>query len=180
MTQIAMTELEETQADSFTASFILDKAHYTECYTESSKLEHNRKTYFKANILTVFGMVILLFTPINPYTAWFVIGLGVLETASVYYRKPWWVTRQMLSKAAGSEVTLTIDGLGILTESFHTNNRILWSDVTAISETSQGFVIDFSLGKTMTGKAIASKSYISKSCLSASAQSFLLKQVPNS
>jgi hypothetical protein len=56
----------------------------------------------------------------------------------------------------------------------------LWSDVTTISETSQGFVIDFSLGKTMTGKAIASKSYISKSCLSAGAQSFLLKQNSNS
>jgi hypothetical protein len=55
----------------------------------------------------------------------------------------------------------------------------LWSDVTTVTETSQGVVIDFSLGKTMTGKAIASKSYISKSCLSASAQSFLLKQIPN-
>jgi len=173
-----MTSSQITQAQSFTASFKLDKSHYTECYTESSKLEHNKKTYFKANILTVFGMVILLFTPINPYTAWFVIALGILETASVYYRKPWWVTRQMLSKASGNNVNLTIDGLGILTESFHSNNRILWSDVTAVTETSQGFVIDFSLGKTMTGKAIASKSYISKSCLCEGAQSFLLAQTP--
>ena len=167
------------QASSFSASFTLDKAHYNECYSQSSTLEHNRKTYFKANILTVLGLVILLFTPVNPYAAWFVISLGILETVSVYYHQPWWVVRQMLSKASGSVVTLTIDEQGILTESFHVNNRILWSDVTAVTETELGFVIFFSLGKTAMGKEIASKSYISKSCLSSEAIEFILdKQVP--
>ncbi|HBY85303.1 MAG TPA: hypothetical protein DEO86_05455 [Colwellia sp.] len=162
-----------TQSSTYTASFTLDKAHYSECYTQSSTLSHDKKTYFKANVLTVFGLIILLATPVNPYAAWFVIALGLLETISVYYHKPWWVMRQMLSKASNSEVKLTIDEQGILTESFHINNRILWADVTRVTETELGFLIYFSLGKTAMGKDIASKSYISKSCLSDDANTFI-------
>lgn len=167
-----------TQPSSYTASFTLDKAHYSECYTQSSTLSHDKKTYFKANVLTVFGLIILLATPVNPYAAWFVIALGLLETISVYYHKPWWVIRQMLSKASHSEVKLTIDEQGILTESFHINNRILWSDVTLVTETELGLLIYFSLGKTAMGKDIASKSYISKSCLSDDAIAFIGQKNP--
>ncbi|MBU2872020.1 YcxB family protein [Colwellia sp. E2M01] len=168
-----------TQPNSFSTRFILDKAHYTECYTQSSTLSHDKKTYFKANILTVFGLFILLATPVNPYAAWFVIALGILETVSVYYHKPWWVMRQMMSKASGSEVTLTIDEQGILTESFHNNNRILWTDVTLITETEFGLLIQFSLGKSLTGKDMMSKSYISKSCLSDETTAFILTKAAN-
>ena len=167
-----------TQSSLYTANFTLDKAHYSECYTQSSTLAHDKKTYFKANILTVFGLIILFATPVNPYAAWFVIALGILETVSVYYHKPWWVIRQMLSKASNSEVNLTIDDQGILTESFHINNRILWGDVTRVTETELGFVIYFSLGKTAMGKDIASKSYISKSCLSDEASAFIAQKNP--
>ncbi|MEI6895369.1 MAG: YcxB family protein [Colwellia sp.] len=167
-----------TQSNSFSACFILDKAHYTECYSQSSTLAHDKKTYFKANILTAFGVVILFATPVNPYAAWFVIALGVIETAGVYYHKPWWVMRQMLSKASNSEVQLTIDAQGILTESFHINNRILWTDVTLITETDLGFLIYFTMGKSITGKDIASKNYISKSCLSGEAIAFIIKRSP--
>jgi hypothetical protein len=169
-----MTQSLTSQLSSFTTSFTLDKAHYTECYGESSTLKHDKKTYFKANVLTVFGLIILFATPVNPYAAWFVIALGILETVSVYYHKPWWVMRQMLSKASNSEVKLTIDDKGILTESFHINNRILWTEVTTITETNLGMVIYFSLGKTAMGKDIASKSYISKACLSDEVIAFIL------
>jgi len=173
MTQPSKNSPSITENSPFSAHFTLDKAHYTECYTQSSTLTHDRKTYFKANILTVFGLIILLFTPVNPYAAWFVIALGILETVSVYYHRPWWVLRQMMSKASGSEVKLTIDEQGILTESFHINTRILWTEVTAVTETDFGFVICFSLGKTAMGRDIASKSYISKSCLSQAAIAFI-------
>jgi hypothetical protein len=178
MTQPSMTEPSTVEMNSFSTSFTLDKAHYTECYTQSSTLTHDKKTYFKANVLTVFGLIILMATPVNPYAAWFVIALGILESVSVYYHQPWWVMRQMMSKASGSEVKLTIDDKGVLTESFHINNRILWSDVTSVSDTELGFVISFSLGKTVTGKDIASKSYLSKSCLSDDAITFIAQQSP--
>ncbi len=162
----------------FLTKFTLDKAHYTECYTQSSTLVHNKKTYFKASVLAFFGLFILLFTPVNAYAAWFVIGLGVVETVSVYYHQPWWVLRQMFSKASGSEVNLTLDDKGVLTESFYFNSRILWSDITEVKDTKLGFVLFFSLGNGATGKVISSKSYLSKSCLSAEAQAFLLLNSP--
>lgn len=167
-----------TQSTSYTARFTLDKVHYTECYTESSTLVHNKKTYFKANVLTVFGLFILFATPVNPYTAWFVIALGILETVSIYYHKPWWIMRQMLSKASNSEVTLTIDDEGITTESFHVNQRILWSEVTDVLETEFGLVVLFTIENGKSGKTISSRSYISKSCLPEGARAFIIKQSP--
>ena len=163
---------------SFSTQFTLNKAHYNECYSESSTLIHNKKTYFKANILTVFGLFILLFTPVNPYAAWFVIAMGIIESVSVYYHQPWWVARQMLSKASGSNVTLTLDEKGILTESFHVNSRILWTDVTEITETELGFVIVFTFTKNnkdgkISGKSISSKSYVSKQGLTIEALAFI-------
>jgi hypothetical protein len=82
-----------------------------------------------------------------------------------------------MSKASGSEVTLTIDSQGILTESFHVNSRILWADVTSVIKSELGFIVHFSLGKTVTGKDIASKSYISRSCLSDDACKFIAEKI---
>jgi hypothetical protein len=167
---------------SFSTQFTLDKAHYNECYSQSSTLVHNKKTYFKANILTIFGLFILLFTPVNTYAAWFVIAMGLIESVSVYYHQPWWVTRQMLSKASGSTVDLTIDDKGILTKSFHVNSRILWSDVTEITETELGFVVFFTLhknGNKASGKGVSSKSYVSKKGLDANIIEFVKSKQNN-
>ena len=167
-----------TQPNSFSSSFILDKAHYTECYTQSSTLSHDTKTYFKASILIVFGLFILFATPVNPYVAWFVIALGILEMVSIYYHKPWWVMRQMLSKASHSEVKLTIDEQGILTESFDLDNRILWTDVNFISKTELGFLVHYRLGKSINGKDIINKSYISNSSLAKEAIALMVNKCP--
>lgn len=151
----------------FTSKFILDKAHFNECYRESTTLELSVKAFLKAGVLTLFGLIILLFTPVNAYAAWFVIALGILEALSLYYHQPWWVLRQMLSKASNSEVTLTIDEQGVLSESFYHNGRILWQDITSIQETSSGFVLHFNVGKNK------GKSYLSKANLSNDAQCFI-------
>lgn len=152
---------------SYTSTFILDKAHFNECYCESATLELSVKAFFKSGVLMLFGLILLLFTPVNAYAAWFIVALGILEALSLYYNQPWWVLRQMLSKASNSEVTLTIDEQGVLSESFYHNGRILWQDITAIKETSLGFVLHFNVGKN-TGK-----SYLSKSYLSSDAQSYI-------
>ena len=145
---------------SYTSTFVLDKAHFNECYSESSTLELSVKTFFKSGVLMLFGLILLLFTPVNAYAAWFIVALGILEALSLYYNQPWWVLRQMLSKASNSEVTLTIDAQGVLSESFYHNGRILWQDITSIKETSLGFVLHFNVGKS-TGKSYLSKSYLS-------------------
>jgi len=145
---------------SYTSTFILDKAHFNECYSESTTLVLSIKAFFKSGVLMLFGLTLLLFTQVNAYAAWFVIALGILEALSLYYSQPWWVLRQMLSKASNSEVTLTIDEQGVLSESFYHNGRILWQDITSIQETNLGFILHFNVGKG-TGKSYLSKSYLS-------------------
>lgn len=156
---------------SFTCKFTLDKAHFNECYSQSNTVDRSANAYFKAGILMLFGLIILLFTPVNGYAAWFVIALGILEALAIYYSQPWWVLRQMLSRASGSEVTLTIDEQGVLSESFYHNGRILWLDVCDIEETTLGFVLHFTVGKK------TSKSYLSKGNLSNSAQEYIVKRI---
>jgi uncharacterized membrane protein YecN with MAPEG domain len=156
---------------SFTCKFTLDKHHFSECYSQSNTPERSVNAYFKAVVLMTFGLIILLFTPVNGYAAWFVIALGILEAVAIYYSQPWWVLRQMLSKASGSEVTLTIDERGVLSESFYHTGRILWSDVCEIKETSLGFVLHFIIGKS------TSKSYLSKGYLSNSAQEYIAQKI---
>lgn len=155
---------------SFTCKFTLDKAHFNECYSQSNTVDRSLNAYFKAGVLMLFGLIILLFTPVNGYAAWFVVALGILEALAIYYSQPWWVLRQMLSKASGSEVTVTIDEEGVLTESYYNNGRILWSDVFNIKETSLGFVLSFNVGKR------TSKSYLSKGYLLCSAQEYIVNK----
>lgn len=152
---------------SFSCKFILDKAHFNECYSESSTLVLTMNSFFKSAVLVLFGLIILLFTPVNAYAGWFVVALGVLEAVSLYYHQPWWVLRQMLSKASGSEVTLTIDEQGVLSESFYNKSKILWQQVSSIQKTDLGYVLHFNVGNN------TNKSYLSKAYLSDEAQLFI-------
>lgn len=127
---------------SFTQKFILDKQHFIECFEQTSQGDYSFNAYFKAVVLIVFGMVVVLFTDINKYTAWFVFALGILEALSVHYQKPWWVTRQMLSRASNSEVTLKVDEEGISTSSFYASTNVLWASVVELNATSAGWVFN--------------------------------------
>lgn len=147
----------------FSTTFTLDKAYYSECFEQSVTIEHSLKTYAKAIFFIVFGGALVLFTDINAYAAWFIFVLGVLEIASVYYQKPWWVTRQMLSKASNSKVKLTIDDSGINTDSFYLKTRLNWQDISALTCTDKGWLIQHNKGR----------SYISSQFLNADVQAFL-------
>jgi len=147
----------------YVSQFILDKAHFNECYSQSIDDDHSISAYFKAIVLTLFGMVLVLFTAINGYAAWFVFAIGILEALSVYYQKPWWVMRQMLGKSAKGKVTLTIDDKGIFTESHYINHGILWETIITLKSTDKGWLINHSSGRN----------YISNACISVEAQHFL-------
>ncbi|MCI2283558.1 YcxB family protein [Colwellia sp. MSW7] len=156
---------------SFTSQFILDKAHFNECFSESMPQERSLNVFFKSGVLMAFGLIILLFTPVNAYAGWFVVALGILEALSIHYKQPWWVLRQMLSKASGSEVTLTIDEKGVLSDSFYNKSRILWENMSSIQETSLGYILNF----TVENKN--NKGYLSKSYLSTDAQSYIKQKM---
>jgi len=151
------------ESRSYVSQFILDKAHFNECYSQSVNSDYSIKAYFKAIVLTLFGMVLVLFTEINAYAAWFVFALGILEALSVYYQKPWWVLRQMLGKSAKGQVTLTINDTGISTESHYVSDHVLWENITELKETEKGWLITH----------LSGRNYISNACISVDAQQYL-------
>jgi hypothetical protein len=48
------------------------------------------------------------------------------DACSVYFRKPWWLARQMISEAANTELTLTVDENGVSSKSFSRLAPIDW------------------------------------------------------
>ena len=116
-----------TQPLDYRTTFILDKSHFNECYEESVQAQTFVRLYGKGLALLVVGAGLVLFSELNPYAAWFVFSLGVLELVSTRYKKSWWVARQMLSKVAKAEVTLKINQNSIHISSFYNDNKMLFS-----------------------------------------------------
>jgi hypothetical protein len=152
-----------TSEFTYSTTFILDKNYFTECFEQSVDVDHTWQAYFKAIFFSVFGGLLVLFTPINPYVAWFLFGIGIIEALSVYYQKPWWVTRQMLGKASKSEVTLTVDTKGINSHSFYVDDSYEWQDISKITATDKGWIIQHAKGKN----------YISARFLNAQASQYI-------
>lgn len=150
----------------YSHQFILDKAHFNECYSQSVDSTPSFRTYFKAIVLALFGILLVLFSDVNAYAAWFVFALGILEAISIYYKQAWWVMRQLLGKSAKGEVTLTIDDKGISTESFYVKSMVLWENIKEYKKTTLGWVITHDLGNN----------YISDSCLSEESQALFLQR----
>ncbi|MCK8043843.1 YcxB family protein [Shewanella sp. 1CM18E] len=139
------------QEYSYTTQYTLDKSHFSECYDESAVIDNSIKAYRKAIIFAVVGTGLML-TNINGYASWFLIALSALEALSVKFRKPWWLMRQMMSKAANNEVTLTLNESGISNDSFYIQGTILWADVIEFTETEQGFLLKQAKGVSYLSK----------------------------
>jgi hypothetical protein len=147
----------------FSTSYVLDKTHFSECYDESVITDTSIRAYYKSIGLFTAG-VILIFSPIDKYLAWFVLSLGVIEALNVYYNKAWWLMRQRLSKASGNTVNLIINDDGVFVKSDFVDAKTLWSQINKIEQTEKGFLL--TLDK--------STSYISNRCLSDEAKAFIM------
>jgi hypothetical protein len=148
---------------SYTTQYILNKAHFRECYSQSVITDNSVRAYSKSVLLSAGGLFLVFYTQVNAYIAWFIFCLGCLEALSVYYHKAWWVMRQVFSKAANSEVTLTIDEEGITSQSVFVELKLEWQAVKALTATELGWLVEHAQGKN----------YISASCLSEQAIEFL-------
>jgi len=156
-----------TKPFSYQTQFILDKSHFIECYEESVPEKSFLTLYRKGALLLLVGAGLVLFSELNPYAAWFIFSLGLLEFASSYYAKAWWVARQMLTKVAKAEVSLTINDNELHISSFYHDNKMLFSDIEQLTPTDKGWLINH--------KSI--RHYISNRCLSETAQAFLQAKV---
>lgn len=151
---------------SYSHTFVLDRPHFNECFKNSVEIDNSVVAYKKALVFSLIGVALLLATEVSGYIAYFLIGLGVVEALSVFYRQPWWVARQMLSRAANSKVNLTIDESGIHIDSFYVKSTIAWSQIDKVQQTQDGLLIFHQ----------NTKSYLSGNCLSPQAREYLLNQ----
>lgn len=151
----------------FNTSFKLDKAHFAQCFDDSVPERTTAQKYRNAAILAIVGVLLLLVVGTNQYAAFFVVALAAVEALSVYYKRTWWLWRQMLSKAYNHKVDLTIDDEGITTQSFHVNSQLNFVDVTDFKQSETGLMLTHKAGV----------SYISKHCLSEEAISFITDKV---
>ncbi|MDP2562502.1 YcxB family protein [Psychrobium sp. 1_MG-2023] len=135
-----------TQSFSYSTSFVLDKAHFLECF-EESVISQGAKDYIKAAIIGFVGLLLLFVVGTNHYAAFFVVVLSAVEALSVYYKKTWWLWRQMLSKAYNHTVEVIVDEQGVTTKSFHVNSQLDWQDVKKISTTSRGVLLHHAGGR---------------------------------
>lgn len=124
----------------YSSNYTLNREYFTECFDESANTTTSLKTYRLA-MLFIIAAGALFIMESEPYVAWFVLCLGGVELLSIRYKRGWWITRQMLSRAAGSKVNIRIDDQGIFTDSTYHQQSILWSDITEIRGTKKGFVL---------------------------------------
>ncbi|MFQ3236813.1 MAG: hypothetical protein ACI9C4_002387, partial [Paraglaciecola sp.] len=51
---------------SYSTTYTLDKSHFSETFDESITVDNAKRVYFKAIILALLGLAMLLFTQITP------------------------------------------------------------------------------------------------------------------
>ncbi|WP_299002054.1 YcxB family protein [uncultured Shewanella sp.] len=129
-----------TSVTEFTCQYKLDKEYFIECYEQSTTTPRSMIIYTKSLCFITIGSAMLL-TQLNPYASWFLIALGILEAFSVKFKKSWWLMRQMLSKAANSDIQLTINEEHIRIHSYYVNKTLLWSEINQITKTEKGFLV---------------------------------------
>ncbi|MCW3173236.1 YcxB family protein [Shewanella subflava] len=165
-----------TKPFSFNHEFTLDKSYFAETYDASIDPQIKGKDFIKTAIFAVIGFGILLSTNLGNhelahkntyYLGYFFIGLSVVEALSIKFKRTWWLWRQMMSKAANNNASLTLNEQGILIESVYVNQTTLWTDVYRISEMDTGFMITLA----------NSKSYLSKRGLSEEAIAFIRTKI---
>jgi hypothetical protein len=133
-------------------SYTLNREYFSECFDQTANTT-TLKTYRQA-ILFIVAASILFVMNIEAYIAWFLACIGGVELLSIRFKRSWWITRQMLSRAAGNVVTIRLDDQGIYTDSAHHQQAILWNDITEIKPTEKGFVITHTGGSSYLSKQV--------------------------
>lgn len=156
---------EENTEHKHHSEYRLDRNYFSECFDESNQTPSGLIAYRKAGVLLIIAFGLSL-TNIDPYAAWFLLAMSTIEYLSVRYQRSWWIARQMLSRAAGSLIALTLDDSGISTTSQLSQQHTSWAEVANIEETERGFIITSPKGR----------SYLSKNSLTAGALHCLKRQ----
>jgi hypothetical protein len=151
----------------FTEKFTLDKAYFRECFEESLPFSNEIKPKYPLLVFLILLSLVSWFVLNNGYLASFLILVATLELIAFYYQKPWWVARQMLSRASGSLVTLHFDEQGIKAVNPYKEYAFSWQDITATHITNRGVVFKTNKGMQYVSKSALSDKTLDFICLKA-------------
>tara|TARA_B100000809_G_scaffold68421_1_gene65570 strand:- start:811 stop:1278 length:468 start_codon:yes stop_codon:yes gene_type:complete len=141
----------------YSTSFILDRAHLTECYDQS--LPHSPKKRLRVEFIVATlgaGIALLAYSDVAGFFPSLLIGLGVIELLSFYFRRPWWLARQLLSRSANCEVLLSVNDKGVNSHTPLGDTQLLWREIKKLIDTPKGIILETQQG---------GQSYLSKSVL---------------
>ena len=133
-----MTDTDTSPGD--TSYYILNREYFSECFDESANTAISLKTYRQA-IFCIAMAGVFFAMEFEAYIAWFLLCLAGVELLSIRYKRSWWITRQMLSRAAGSKINIRIDEQGIFTNGAYHQQDMLWDDIAEIKSTDKGFIV---------------------------------------
>lgn len=151
----------------YTSEFLLDRAHFQECYDETAIVKKGINAYYKSIFLFVLALFASSLAKEYKTAALFIFALSGIDALSIYFAKAWWVWRQQLSRAANNKVILTVDDKGIATSAVHQKLELEWSSVKRIKRTAQGIIVYHKAGR----------SYLSSKYVSDEAINFIEKQI---
>ncbi|NMM40939.1 YcxB family protein [Pseudoalteromonas arctica] len=145
---------------SFSTTYTLDKSYFYECFDESLPYSTQAKPKYVFLVLLVSLGLTAIYWLEKHYLGNFLIMAAVLECVAFYYRRPWWVTRQMLSRASGSEATLTIDKNGFKSENPHKSYQLAWQDIDDVIFTVRGIILKSRRGMQYISNSVLSDEII--------------------
>ncbi|MBE0376090.1 MULTISPECIES: YcxB family protein [Pseudoalteromonas] len=144
----------------FSTTYTLDKPYFYECFDESLPYSAQAKPKYALLVLLVSLGLIAIYAMNKHYLGNFLILVAVLECVAFYYRRPWWVTRQMLSRASGSEATLTIDEDGFKSVNLHKSYQLTWQDIDEVIFTPRGIILKSRRGMQYISNSVLSDEMI--------------------
>lgn len=150
----------------YKTSFTLDRAHYNECFEQShALLPKSNSRFIKPGVMVLFGLFFYAtkIEGISAHLGAFFFILAFVEALNIIYARAWWVTRQMFSKAAGNEVTISLTEQGVEIHSDFVNQSIAWGDISSAVATEKGLVL----------KVNNASHYLSQSCFSDDAWQYI-------
>jgi hypothetical protein len=147
----------------FHTQFTLSREYLAECFDQSLPHGKSAKANYLFAILSFSGGAALLFYTDQPkVVGTLLIALAVLELIHIRFRRAWWLTRQVWSKSANTEVKLRIDGETIQTQNPYTKTSLLWADIERVVETDLGLILVVKTGgQQYLSKALFSDEMIS-------------------
>lgn len=137
----------------YQTEFVLDRSHYEECFDETAKPMIGRRPYAKALGFVIFGFI-LIAMPVEDVIGYLFIALAAVEGLSVKFRRPWWLWRQLMSKAANHQVNFCLDDEGIKITSDYVNQQINWSQIDSIETTTRGYLLNIGKGRSYVSRRI--------------------------